>query len=193
MIKRKIVLTRKLWRIGKSGDQLNAIYLSTLRKAASSNISQYLTLGRQMSLAAYLFADTITSIDGVGLKSLPNMERLNRVCNQLWAAALAFGISNGVYRVCEILKMRARASEEGSEEKKMEQVNGHAPSQHSVSTQSIPVGEQMEVALQLVADICDLIVATGGFDLHKLHDGIVSVAGMNSSLIGMYLVWRQAV
>lgn len=120
------------------------------------------------------------------------MERLNRVCSQLWAAALAFGISNGVYRVCEILKMRARASEEGSGEKNGTQLNGHVPSQHSVLTRGIPVEEQMEVVLQLVADICDIIVATGGFDLHKLHDGIVSVAGVNSSLIGMYLVWRRA-
>lgn len=196
VVKQKLILARKLWRVGRFLDQINAVYLSNA-KHAYSLLAHYLTIGRQVSLASYLLIDTITAVDAVGLKKLPHMVRLGRLCNQLWATGLFFGISNGIYRVVEMLRSRRVAASGPGEEKEGDQVNGHvhsAKDSRGLVPPAIPISasEQRDIVLQLVADILDFTVATAGFDLHNLSEGFVSAAGVQSSLIGFFFLWRDS-
>ncbi|KAJ5238951.1 hypothetical protein N7468_003570 [Penicillium chermesinum] len=192
-IKRQIILTRKLWRVGRFIDLLNGVYLSLPRKAPANPISHYLTLGRQLSLASYLFIDSCTAVDAIGLVKIRSMPRLSRMCIQLWATGLVFGISNGLYRVAGILRARARAVQSSPDGKGGEKVTVQTTSPTSVvaATPIVSAEEQKAVILQLSADIADFHVASSALNLHGLNDGVVSVAGMWSSLIGIYFQWRQ--
>jgi Peroxisomal biogenesis factor 11 (PEX11) len=51
--------------------------------------------------------------------------------------------------------------------------------------------ERAASRLQLLSDLCDLIVPVSALGWIDFDDGIVGLAGTTSSLIGLYLQWQK--
>jgi peroxin-11B len=51
--------------------------------------------------------------------------------------------------------------------------------------------ERAAINLQLLSDLCDLMVPTAALGWTNLDDGIIGLAGTVSSLIGVYGAWKK--
>lgn len=175
-IKKQFGLTRKILRVGKFVEHLKAAAVAFDNKGPVDPVLRYLTVGRQLGYAGYLFIDTVTVVDAIGVKKLATAKKLQATAYRAWLAGLVCSAVASVYtlwRLQEKEKTVDRKEGEGVvEAKKIEK-------------------ERATTRTQLVSDLCDITIPISSLGLANLDDGLVGIAGTISSLIGLHSAWKK--
>ncbi|KAI9832436.1 MAG: Peroxisomal membrane protein PMP27 [Phylliscum demangeonii] len=168
-------LSRKLLSIGKNVEHLKAAAVAADARGLDP-VLQYCTVARQLCYALYLTLDTVTYLDVVGIRRSSAAKRLQRDAYKAWLAGLIFNTVAGVYSLAQLRRRQSvldRKEGEGVVEgKRLER-------------------ERMATNLQLVSDLCDITLPSSALGYVNLHDGVVGLAGLVSSVIGVWNVWQK--
>ncbi|KAI5286594.1 Peroxisomal membrane protein PMP27 [Ascosphaera aggregata] len=179
-IKSQFGLTRKLLRVGKNIEHFRAAAVAFNAKppaaTAGHGILKYLTIGRQLGYAVYLTFDMFTYLHAAGIKKFESNKKLTLHAAKAWFIGLLCSVLAGVYSLVT-LKQRERtiSRKEGEgvlEAKKIER-------------------ERTTIITQLVSDLSDIINPATTIGYINFDDGIIGLAGVVSSLIGLRSAWRK--
>jgi len=173
--KKSLGLTRKVLRIGKFVEHFKAAAVAADAKSIDP-VLRYLAVGRQLGYAGYLTLDNITALDVTGIKKIDNVKQISRQAAKFWLTGLLFNAVAGFYKLYQ-LKQRSQTLNKKEGEAAVE-------------------GKQIEkewnaTSLQLVSDLCDLVMPTTSLGFTDFDEGIVGLAGTVSSLLGVYSVWKK--
>ncbi|KIW24514.1 uncharacterized protein PV07_10225 [Cladophialophora immunda] len=178
-VKNQFGLTRKILRVGKFVEHIRAgseLYDAAIKSGNGDKIVQYLQILRQIGYAGYMFFDMMTLLDAMGVKKDPRAKSIQATAYRFWFTGLVASALAGVYNTYK-LRERARTVDEKDAEAKVEKVK-IARQQHTVN-------------IQLISDLCDLTVPSTILGYVNLDDGIIGLAGVTSSLLGMYGAWQK--
>jgi peroxin-11B len=173
--KKSLGLTRKVLRIGKFVEHFKAAAVAADAKSIDP-VLRYLAVGRQLGYAGYLTLDNITALDVTGIKKIDNVKQISRQAAKFWLTGLLFNAVAGFYKLYQ-LKQRSQTLNKKEGEAAVE-------------------GKQIEkewnaASLQLVSDLCDLVMPTTSLGFTDFDEGIVGLAGTVSSFLGVYSVWKK--
>ncbi|RKF78483.1 Peroxisomal membrane protein PMP30A [Golovinomyces cichoracearum] len=174
-IKKQLGLARKLLRIGKNIEHFKAAYIASDSKNLDSVI-RFCAIGRQLGYAGYLSFDAATYLDAAGIKKNSAMQRLQREAYKCWMCGLLFSTASGMYSLYTLKQQEGRIDKKNGE---------------SVVARRRIERERAAINLQLISDLCDLMIPTSAIGLLSFDDGLVGLAGTVSSLIGVYVQWKK--
>jgi peroxin-11B len=131
-----------------------------------------------------------------GIRKISNVKQISRQAYKFWMTGLLFNAFAGFYKLYQ-LKQRSqlvnKKEGEGAVEGKQLEKYGN-PNRRTPEAQLPNICLNREwnaTSLQLVSDLCDLVVPTASLGFADLDDGIVGLAGTVSSLLGVYSVWKK--
>jgi len=172
-------LARKIMRVGKFVEHLRAaseIYDAATKSGSADKITQYLQILRQLGYSGYLFFDTLTLLDAMGVKKDPKAKSVQTTAFRFWFTGLVASALSGIYNHYK-LRERAKAVDEKDAEAKVE---------------SVKIARQRRaVNIQLISDLCDLAFPSTVLGYANFDDGIIGLAGTTSSLLGVYGTWNK--
>jgi len=175
-IKKHFGMARRILRIGKFIENLKAAAVAYDNKNPVDSVLRHLAVGRQLGYAGYLGLETIATVDALGIKKFAAAKRLQNSAYRAWFAGLLCSLSAGFYtlwRLQQKEKTVDRKEGEGVvEAKKIER-------------------DRSAAQIQLVSDICDLVIPISVLGHANLDDGLVGITGTISSLIGVWSVWKK--
>lgn len=183
-------------RIGKFVEHIvagSAMYDAAVRAGSGDKITQYLQTLRQIGYAGYMFFDTCTVLDAMGVQKSANAKRLQATAYRFWFTGLVASALAGVYGLYT-LNARSRQIDEKNADGKVESVKmAKYASMGSVATSKLTdVHRQRKILrTQLISDVCDLTVPSTALGYATFDDGIVGLAGTLSSLLGVQGVWMK--
>lgn len=90
-------MTRKILRIGKFVENLKAAAVAFDNKGPVDPVLRVLSIGRQLGYAGYLFLDSVTVIDSIGVKKLATVKKLQANAYRAWLTGLVCSAVAGVY------------------------------------------------------------------------------------------------
>lgn len=194
-LKIQLALVRKVLRAGKFVEHIRAgaeIYDASSKARNGDQIVSYLQLLRQVGYAGYLFFDTLTLPDALGVKKYESAKRLQATAYKMWLLGLLASASAGVYTHYK-LQTRFKNTNEKDPEGRVERLN--VAKYVCISPQynrSLTRYRQQKVTnIQLLSDLCDLTVPSTFLGYASFDDGIIGLAGTLSSLLGAYTVWQK--
>lgn len=130
---------------------------------------RYLTVAHHLGYGGYLALDNIIAIDAAAVRKLTTAKQLKRLAYRSWMAGLISNIVAGIYSLCKLHKKDGEGAAE-ARRTRMAQYNTYA---------------------QLLANLCDLALPLSVLGYANLGDGVVGMAGIVSSLIGVWFQWRK--
>jgi peroxin-11B len=177
-IKKTFGQARKAMRIGKNIEHLKAASVALDNKALSP-VSKYLTAGRQLAYAGYLTLDTLgffASAKIITKMSPATGKRTQHEAQKLWLAGITFSLLHSLYqlqglkeREAKVVKTEAEGRLEGEKIRK----------------------DRAKIHTQLIQDSCDWIIPATGLGFINCDDGVVGVAGVVSSYLGLKSQWAK--
>jgi len=174
-MKKSFGLARKVMRLGKFVEHFKAAAVAADAKGMDP-VLRYAAVGRQLGYAGYLTLDNITALDVTGIRKISNVKQISRQAAKFWMTGLLFNAFAGIYKLQQ-LKQRSQTLNkkegEGAVEGKTIEKEWNATS------------------LQLISDLCDLVMPTTALGITSFDEGIVGLAGTVSSLLGVYSVWKK--
>jgi len=111
-------------RVGKFVEHLRAgseIYDAALKSGNGDKITQYLQILRQIGYAGYLFFDTMTVLDAMGVKKDPKAKSIQATAYRFWLTGLMASALSGIYNTYK-LRQRSKTVDEKDAEAKVEKV-----------------------------------------------------------------------
>ncbi|OCT53527.1 putative peroxisomal biogenesis factor (PEX11) [Cladophialophora carrionii] len=202
VVKTQLSLTRKILRVGKFVEHIRAgseIYDAATKSSNGDKVTQYLQVLRQIGYTGYLFFDTMTLPDAMGVKKDPRAKSVQATAYRFWFTGLAASALAGLYNTYK-LRERAKAVDEKDAEAKVEKVKiaryvGHRGprlvAREELTMLTAGDRQQHAVNIQLISDLCDLTVPSTNLGYANFDDGIVGLAGTLSSLLGVYGAWQK--
>ncbi|KAI5778115.1 peroxisomal biogenesis factor 11 [Geopyxis carbonaria] len=166
---------RKVMRLGKNMEHLKAASVALDNKALTP-VSRYLTTGRQLGYFGYLTLDNLGFLDSAGIYKVPAAKRLATEALRLWLVGIGFSVANGVYEL-------RRLSEREQGVKKTEAEGALEAGRIAAARQAL--------RRQLVCDLADMVLPVSSLGLVKIDEGLVSLAGLVSSAIGLQAAWKK--
>ncbi|KAK3075050.1 Peroxisomal membrane protein PMP27 [Teratosphaeriaceae sp. CCFEE 6253] len=177
-IKKNFGSVRKAMRLGKFVEHFKAAVVAADAKPGSVDpVVKYLAVGRQLGYAFYLAFDNIAYFDQCGIRKFEGAARMQKEAYRAWLAGLACNVAAGAYQLYN-LQAAAKKSRDGQDAEK------------AVEAKKLE-RDQRATQLQLVSDLCDIIVPAASLGLINADDGIVGLAGTTSSLIGLFAAWAK--
>ncbi|KAF8476908.1 peroxisomal biogenesis factor 11 [Kalaharituber pfeilii] len=181
-LKSQFGMTRKLLRVGKNIEHLR----EAGRLAGTKNLDpvlRYTAIARQLSYFTYLTIDSIHYLSVSNIIPLPSLNpTLTRLSNKAWLSGISISLVSGFYSLTQ-LSARARTISKLSGEGKVEEKRIEK--------------ETFETKLQLLSDACDWVIPAytlgivGGKGRLNVDEGIVGLAGLVSSLVGVRAQWKK--
>jgi peroxin-11B len=170
-----------------------------VKSGNGDKIAQYLQLLRQIGYGGYMFFDTMTVLDAMGVKKEPRAKSVQATAYRFWLAGLVASALSGIYNTYK-LREKAKTVDEKDAEAKVEKVKItryvqrrerrflHFPAQRDTDSKR---RQQQAVTIQLVSDLCDLTVPSTALGYANFDDGLIGLAGTLSSLLGVYGAWAK--
>lgn len=118
----QFALVRKVLRIGKFVEHIRAaseIYDASNK--GGDKVTQYLQLLRQIGYAGYLFLDTTTVLDALGVQKSVTAKNRQLLAYKFWFTGLVASASAGIYTHYK-LQARVKATNEKEAEGKVERL-----------------------------------------------------------------------
>jgi len=174
-IKKQFGLARKLMRVGKNVEHIKAAAVAADSKNLDPVI-KYCAVGRQLGYAGYLTLDSVTYLDSAGIRKSARTKEWAKQAYRFWTMGLLFSVSSGLYSMWNLRVQSSRISKEDAD--------------------GVVAGKRIEkeraaISTQLLSDLCDLAVSTSAAGLTTFDDGLVGLAGLTSSLIGVRSQWKK--
>lgn len=110
---------------------------------------------------------------------LSNPKGIIETAQRFWFTGLVFSIVSSLYTLRRIAQRNAALNKQDAE--------------HTVEEKKLARDEQA-VKIQLLSDLCDVTIPGYGLGMPGftgLDDGIVGLAGITSSAIGMWGAWKK--
>ncbi|GAA5902830.1 hypothetical protein JCM6882_009137 [Rhodosporidiobolus microsporus] len=174
-LKSTLALSRKLMRIGKPVEHLQAAVKGL---DISDPVLKITAIGRQLGYAGYLFNDMLIWLHTAKVRpfTAPTAQTLSQRAARLWFTGIAFSIVSSVYRLVDLrrreqLAVKAARTGEKDGEGKAEL--------KAVRTQ------QSAVRFQLTQDALDILIPAGTLGYHSLDDGALGLIGTVTSFMGL--------
>ncbi|GAA6004870.1 hypothetical protein JCM10207_008435 [Rhodosporidiobolus poonsookiae] len=174
-LKSTLALSRKLMRIGKPVEHLQAAVKGL---DISDPVLKITAVGRQLGYAGYLFNDMLVWLHTAKVRpfTAPTVQKLNQRAARLWFAGIAFSIVSSVYRLVDLSRReqavrKVRSDSEKEAERKVELKTVRA--------------QQSAVRTQLTQDALDILIPAGTLGYHSLDDGIIGLVGTVTSVMGL--------
>lgn len=123
-LQKQFGLTRKIMRIGKFVEHIRAgseLYDAAMRRGSGDKIVQYLQTLRQIGYAGYMFFDTMTVLDAMGVRKYEKAKRLQAVAYRCWFFGLLTSTLAGIYSLYA-LNQRTKQIDEKDADGKVERV-----------------------------------------------------------------------
>lgn len=139
-------------------------------------VVNYFNAGRQLGYAGYLTLDSMVFLDSSGIYKFESSKTLQRQAFRFWLFGLAMSAMNGLYKL--------RKLKEREEKVKKTEAEG------KVEGETI-VKEKKAAQIQLLSDMCDLTIPTSSLGYINFDDGLVGLAGLASSIIGLRAAWQK--
>lgn len=143
---------------------------------ALDSVTKYLSVGRQLGYAGYLTLDSLAFFDGSGIYPFEAGKKLARGAVRFWLMGLIFSFVNSLYQLRTLAE----------KEKKMEKTEAEGKLEGKTIAK-----ERKGVKTQLLCDICDMTIPLSALGYMNLDDGVVGLAGLVSSIIGLRAAWSK--
>jgi peroxin-11B len=168
-------LSRKLFRIGKPLSHAKIAATSYHNKTADPVIRAS-TIGRNLGFVCYLTLDSLVWLHGSRVHQFPadKFARIQQTANRFWLAGLVSSILGSLYKY-----QQARATTfvlAGEQEK------------DAASIKKVEA-DKCAAVKQLVWDILDSTIPLSALKIVDLDDGVVGLAGLITSVMGLKQVW----
>ncbi|KAI5803430.1 peroxisomal biogenesis factor 11 [Peziza echinospora] len=182
-LKAQFGLTRKLMRVGKNIEHLREACRIAGTKSMDP-VLRYTAIARQLSYFVYLTFDSLHYLSVSNIIPMPVMApAISKVANKAWLSGVSFGIISGLYTISQITQRQKKTNpllgEGKMEEKRLQK-------------------ELFETRVQLLSDACDWIIPAytlgyvgGGKGKFAVDEGVVGLAGLVSSLVGVRAQWKK--
>jgi len=177
-IKANFGVVRKAMRLGKNVEHLRAASASYEKASATSDpVLSYLSTCRQLGYFFYLTFDNLAFLDTTGIYRLPNAgKRVAKEAQRAWLMGITFSLVAGIYQ------LRKLSEEEKSVVKT--EAEGRLASERITK-------ERKVVKTQLISDAADFVIPATGLGILGFDEGIVGLAGLVSSVIGLQAAWKK--
>ncbi|BGP54778.1 hypothetical protein JCM8202_003287 [Rhodotorula sphaerocarpa] len=171
-LKSTLALSRKLMRIGKPFEHLQAAIKGI---DLADPVLKITTVGRQLGYAGYLMNDTLVWLHTAKVRpfSPPTIAAIQQRAARLWFTGIAFSLVSSLYKLYG-LQQRQQAVAKGYSEK-----DGQAADLRTIKTQ------QAAVRYQLTQDALDILIPAGTLGYHSLDDGVIGLVGTVTSFMGL--------
>ncbi|KAH7931124.1 peroxisomal biogenesis factor [Leucogyrophana mollusca] len=183
-LKNHLALGRKLMRLGKPVEHLQAALRAA--QSASEMGEQLTTIGRQLAYFGYLSYDAIVWANSVKLITLKpsTSQKVTKISNRFWLSGILFSITSGLLKAGRLAReaRKLRASETWGEKDLGDEA------QREVKQLAIE-GLRADARYQLIIDILDIWIPASNLGLVNVNDGVVGLAGMISSVMGLRAQW----
>jgi peroxin-11B len=182
-------------RVGKFIEHFKAAAIASDRKDMDP-VLKFFAISRQLGYAGYLTLDTICVLDSTGIKKWEGAKALQKQAATFWLMGLASSIISGVYTLNGLrLRRLAVDRKEGEgvvESKKIEKYVHHIQPTNlrNITYTDIKTRSWNNARLQLISDSADILLPSTSLGYLNLDDGAVGLAGVTSSLIGLYKSWE---
>ncbi|KZT30519.1 peroxisomal biogenesis factor 11 [Neolentinus lepideus HHB14362 ss-1] len=186
-LKSHLALGRKLMRIGKPVEHLQAVLRAVQAYSASETREQITTIGRQLAYFGYLTYDTIVWANAVKFITLKpdTAQKINKTSNRFWLAGILLSITHGLLKAGrlanEAKKLRSKSSEKD--------IGTEADRELKQRTLELARSGTRQ---QFIIDILDVWVPAANLGLVNLNDGILGIFGFITSVIALRQQWHVA-
>ncbi|KAI9207561.1 peroxisomal biogenesis factor 11 [Polychytrium aggregatum] len=167
--------TRKLMRVGR---QLEFVMTIAKSKGIKDDLLRYVAILKNLSLFGWLSHDMFQWAHSVGIVKLSNIKQITERGMKCWLTALCVSFIGGLYRL-QINSIRL------TQEHKAEKMGKEGGEKNVKLLQS----ERNRILLALLQDGLDMLLPGSALQYTTLNRGVVSAAGITTSLIGGYLQW----
>jgi peroxin-11B len=120
---------------------------------------------------------TSWQLDATSIHKFSSAPRLLREAYRAWFTGLSFSLASGLYSYYN-LSLRQKALTTSSDPEKV------------VETKKV-AKELDAVFVQLISDVCDITIPSSALGWVDLDDGIVGLAGVTSSVLGVWGQWKK--
>ncbi|KAJ6519951.1 peroxisomal biogenesis factor [Mycena sanguinolenta] len=184
-LKSHLGTARKLLRLGKPMEHLQAALRAALTSAPSPWLEQVTTIARQIAYFGYLSLDMLSwahSIKFVNFRP-DTAAKIARVANRSWLAGILLNIIHAIVKTARLRREAKLLHAEKHQEKEMSlQAEREAKLRVIAATRSA-------VRHQFLIDLLDLWNPATSLGLSNLNDGVVGIFGVISSLMALEKHW----
>ncbi|CCX12522.1 peroxisomal biogenesis factor 11 [Pyronema domesticum] len=176
-MKKNFGSVRKAMRIGKNIEHMKAATVALENKSLPP-LSRYLIAARQFSYFGYLTLDTLGFLSTTKIVPLsaPNTARVVKESQRLWLAGIMFSLFHSALALQSLKEKEQKVVKTEAE--------GRLASEKLIK-------ERKAVLQQVVMDGCDILIPATGLGLVKVDEGIVGLAGVVSSWLGLTAQWSK--
>ncbi|KJE96745.1 hypothetical protein CAOG_007019 [Capsaspora owczarzaki ATCC 30864] len=179
-------LARKLFRVGKPID----FFVEILRQVKNADPVLRNTLtGRAACLSGWLLIDHLLWFAKAGIVNV-DAKKWSRRSAWFWLAGLILAVVRDIYQYMRVEQARARYIQ-----RSLNQPNSAEQAQTVLSSPTVQQFDKDLAThrLELIKDVCDLIIPSSSLELIQPSAGLVGLLGLISSLIGLHQVWPKQV
>ncbi|KAK3808735.1 MAG: peroxisomal biogenesis factor 11 [Benniella sp.] len=180
-LKKTLALSRKLMRIGKPIEHLEAAVAATSLK---DRTLLFCTAGKQLSYAGYLTYDALIFLDGAGAYKFKNIKGYTELASKFWLSGITFSLLTGLYKTRQI-QVRREDAVRGLKH------SGEGEKSHAQTELKALAREQNNVNWQLLQDGLDTLIPSSSLGYVDLNDGIVGLVGTITSIMGAQTQWAK--
>ncbi|GBC08688.1 hypothetical protein RclHR1_08300004 [Rhizophagus clarus] len=174
-LKSTLGLSRKLMRLGKPMEHLQH---ATKALNVSDSFAKYITIGRQLGYAVYLFWDTFSWVHSAGVYKFQQIKRINDNAYKAWLTGLIFSIIHGLYKLHQTSSQRSFLISKAETSEHLED--------------NVTRNRERKAAIrQLIQDLLDLTIPATALGYLRLEDGLVGLTGFISSIMGAQSQWKK--
>ncbi|TFK57145.1 peroxisomal biogenesis factor 11 [Heliocybe sulcata] len=186
-LKSHLALGRKLMRLGKPMEHLQAALRALQVYSAQETGEQITTIGRQLAYFGYLTYDAIVWANAVKFITLKpdTAQKVNKTSNRFWLAGILLSITHGLLKAGRL----------ANEAKKLRSKSG----EKDIGTEADRELKQRTLDLarsvtrhQFIIDILDVWIPAANLGLVNFNDGVLGIFGFITSVMALRQQWHIA-
>lgn len=186
-LKSHLALARKLLRLGKPMEHLQAALRAVQAYSAAETGEQITTIGRQLAYFGYLTYDTVVWANAVKFINLKpdTAQKVNKTSNRFWLAGILLSITHGLLKAGrlanEAKKLRSRSGEK----------DVGAEADREMRQRTLDMARSV-TRHQFIIDILDVWIPAANLGLVNLNDGVLGIFGFITSVMALRQQWHIA-
>ncbi|KAF8167978.1 peroxisomal biogenesis factor 11 [Crassisporium funariophilum] len=184
-LKAHLGLARKLMRLGKPMEHLQAALRATL---SPGPVNETLTtIARQIAYFGYLTTDTVVWANSIKFLNMSpeSAKKLTKTSSRFWFAGIVFSLVHGVLKAARLAK-ESKALHESKVWGEKDLADEAARETRLSAVQTARKNNRQ----QLVIDLLDVWIPATGAELVNINEGALGIFGLISSLLGAKAQWQ---
>ncbi|KAM5519548.1 Peroxisomal membrane protein PMP30A [Fusarium oxysporum f. sp. phaseoli] len=163
--------TRKLLRVGRAPEYVQAA-VNIFAIDNTNRFLQYLLSLRQLLLACYITLDNVTVLDSLGAFPWKSARGIQVEASRLWLGAIICGLVTQLYSLYKLKLLRN--------------------TKRVFNIEKILYFKNVFNTFQLLTTLFDLPIACSAGKVINFDDGVISICGTASSLVGIANIYKRS-